>query len=175
MEIGAILLKDSVVGRDNRGDNPGTLYRTLHERWTEPQECLIEVALGETRTITNTSSATCWDLIYKQWICVLRDFANLGGREPRKEARGSSNKARLDPNCQDRLVKFAWNLGLHTNIIQKRIGNDPRKEQLRAFVSDPQARTIHPRENSRCYIASSSPMKRLNQNQVSTSKGLLNS
>ena len=135
LETGATLLKDLVVGRDSPGENPGTLYKALRAHWTEPAECSIEVAAGKPRTIPNVSSTTCWDLAYKQlWIFVLRNFADLGARAPRKETGDDGYEAKMDPNCHHRLVELAWNLGFHTEKIKTGMGNDPRREQLRAFL-----------------------------------------
>jgi hypothetical protein len=127
---GAKIIKRLVAGKCKRY----TLHRTLQDHWKEPQELLIQSAGGEIQAAVSTT--LCRDLAYKQlWISVLRNFADLGGRAPRKEARGSLYEAKANPIHQYHFATFARDLGFGTKRVKACLRNDPRRQELRASMS----------------------------------------
>ena len=131
LKTGSELLKKLLVGRVSKG----TLRCTLRSEWEERRDALIESVSGVRQIIKNVSTETCWDLTYKQlWIFVLRRFADLGGRAPKKEVKERPYKPWEDPNLQLRFLRFALDLGLKTERILTCIANDPRKQDLRDFI-----------------------------------------
>jgi hypothetical protein len=107
--VGATLLKRLLAG-DCAG---GTLRSTLKEQWKEPRDCLVEISPGVVQVARGFTPETCWDITYKQlWICVLREFADLGGRAPLKEAKERRYKAVERPDLIHGFVEFAVNSGI---------------------------------------------------------------
>ena len=79
---------------------------------------------------------------------VLRNFADLGGRAPRKELRESLHRSGENPNPQHRLLKFALDIGFETERIRMSIENDPREQQLQSLVG--QIFKLQPSPLERC-------------------------
>ncbi|RDL41164.1 uncharacterized protein BP5553_01143 [Venustampulla echinocandica] len=113
---GAKILRQLVLG----DDIGWTIKRSLEEVWAGHNNGVIEVAAGN------------FNLAYKQlWMSALRNFADLGGRSPRKEENQKPYKASSNPRVHYEFAQEALQLGFGTNSIYHLLARDPRGESLR--------------------------------------------
>lgn len=109
---GAVLLKRLVAGPCSRSTVRSTLEANWKRNWKRSRGCIVETSPGVTQVVRNLSIKRGWDLTYKQlWIFVLRNFADLGGRAPRKEKGEASYKASENPRLLHGFLEFIVDLG----------------------------------------------------------------
>jgi hypothetical protein len=128
--VGSKLLKQLVLGSNARQ----TLHTTLRDSWLKTQNVLVELEAGRFRVLPN-SSKWCWKVAYKQlWLLMLRNFADLGGRSPRKETGRPLYPSRLTPKVEHTVAKTVWNLGFHTEAIRLAALSNPEKQTLQSSL-----------------------------------------
>jgi len=130
--VGAKILNDLILGKGNRS----TLYKALKDSWKPPAEIPVEIAENKYCRLRSDSIQSGWDLVYKQiWISAFRNFAELGGRRPRKEVGQPQNAEVANPNSQFQFVHFVHELGIQTRRVKERLRQDPRRESIRLSIN----------------------------------------
>ena len=133
LEIGSKILKDVIVNRTIRN----TLRNTLKVCWSERKRTFIQTAPDKVAYIRTSSYQACWDIVYRQiWVFVLRNFADLGGRAPRKERGEALYSAEVNNIIQFLFAKLAKDLGFETDALQDCIVHDPRRQSMRISIEN---------------------------------------
>ncbi|ESZ91825.1 hypothetical protein SBOR_7777 [Sclerotinia borealis F-4128] len=126
LEVGAKILNSLLITKHRRL----TLHETLRLSWTTKENSFVELKDKKLYVRVATNEAG-WELVYKQiWIWALRNFAELGGRAPRKEQGKPRYISKLDPTLYYEFAQFAAELGIITKKITNRIQCDPNHERV---------------------------------------------